>query len=168
MASFFVLPSRAHHQLRISGARVLELIAAALTELLAGLVPEASTTSALHQIQDGIGAALVGLNATGAEAERERAAHLSVGTRHRSAAADHPAAAPRRRDDRARERGAAAVRLQDGSPHHWPKSAMRSSPICARWPRRCEPGPGSPAIWPVHAALQSYAAEIASWCAAKV
>ena len=34
---------------------------------------------ALHRIQDGIGAALTGLNATGAEAERERAAHLSSG-----------------------------------------------------------------------------------------
>src|SRR3984957_18833805 len=69
MASFFVLPSRAHHQLRVSGARVLELIAAALTELLAGLT-HGRDNEALHQIQDGIGAALVGLNATGAEAER--------------------------------------------------------------------------------------------------
>src|SRR5712675_933393 len=37
LASFFVLPSRAHSQLRVSAARTLELIAAALTELLAGV-----------------------------------------------------------------------------------------------------------------------------------
>jgi len=76
--SFFVLPSRAHNQIRVSAARSLELIAAALSELLAGLT-RGRDNDALHQIQDGIGAALVGLNATGAEAERERAAHLSSG-----------------------------------------------------------------------------------------
>src|SRR5712671_1030357 len=37
LVSFFVLPSRAHSQLRLSAARTLELIAAALAELLAGL-----------------------------------------------------------------------------------------------------------------------------------
>ena len=78
LASFFVLPSRAHGQIRISAARLLELIAAALSELLAGLT-RGRDNDALHRIQDGIGAAMVGLNATGAEAERERAAHLSSG-----------------------------------------------------------------------------------------
>src|SRR5712691_1108795 len=78
LVSFFVLPSRAHNQIRISAARSLELIAAALSELLSGLT-RGRDNDALHQIQDGIGAALVGLNATGAEAERERAAHLSSG-----------------------------------------------------------------------------------------
>jgi uncharacterized membrane protein YccC len=62
LVSFFVLPSRAHNQIRISAARTHELIA-----------------TALHFIQDGIGKALVELNALGAEAERERAAHLSTG-----------------------------------------------------------------------------------------
>src|SRR3979409_1100497 len=37
LASFFVLPSRAHSQLRLSAARMLELLAAVLTELLAEL-----------------------------------------------------------------------------------------------------------------------------------
>src|SRR5438128_6904699 len=78
LASFFVLPSRAHSQLRVSAARTLELIAAALAELLAGLT-RGLDNDALHRIQDGIGAAVTGLNATGAEAERERAAHLSSG-----------------------------------------------------------------------------------------
>src|SRR6266446_2629610 len=76
--SFFVLPSRAHGQLRVSAARMLELLAAVLTELLAG-VTRGRDNDALHALQDGIGAAMVGLNATGAEAERERAAHLSSG-----------------------------------------------------------------------------------------
>jgi Fusaric acid resistance protein-like len=78
LVSFVVLPSRAHSQLRVSAARTLELIAAALAELLAGL-SRGRDNDALHRIQDGIGAALVGLNATGAEAERERGAHLSSG-----------------------------------------------------------------------------------------
>jgi hypothetical protein len=76
--SFLVLPSRAVSQIRDSAARLLELLADAFAELLAGLT-RGLDNDALHRIQDGIGAALVGLNATGAEAERERAAHLSSG-----------------------------------------------------------------------------------------
>src|SRR6202012_5181663 len=55
-----------------------ELLASALTELLSGLT-RGLDTNALHGLQDGIGTALVGLNAVGAEAERERAAKLSSG-----------------------------------------------------------------------------------------
>jgi uncharacterized membrane protein YccC len=78
LVSFLVWPSRAQEQIRVSAARLLELIAAALAELLAGL-SRGRDVDALHRIQDGIGAALVELNATGAEAERERAVHLSSG-----------------------------------------------------------------------------------------
>jgi uncharacterized membrane protein YccC len=78
LVSFFVLPSRAHNQIRTSAARTLELITAAFSELLAGLT-RGHDNDALHRIQDGIGKALVELNALGAEAERERAAHLSTG-----------------------------------------------------------------------------------------
>src|SRR4030088_3446165 len=39
LVSFFLLPSRAHNQIRITAARALDLIAAALSELLAGLDP---------------------------------------------------------------------------------------------------------------------------------
>jgi uncharacterized membrane protein YccC len=78
LVSFFVLPSRAHNQIRISAARTHELIATAFGELLAGLT-RGLDNDALHFIQDGIGKALVELNALGAEAERERAAHLSTG-----------------------------------------------------------------------------------------
>jgi hypothetical protein len=78
VVSFLVLPSRAVNQIRVNAARLLELLAAAFAELLAGLT-RGLDNDALHRIQDGIGAALTGLNATGAEAERERAAHLSRG-----------------------------------------------------------------------------------------
>jgi len=78
LVSFLVLPSRAHRQVRGNAARALERLAAALSELLAGLA-RGRDNDALHRIQDGIGAALVDLNATGTEAERERAAHLSSG-----------------------------------------------------------------------------------------
>jgi hypothetical protein len=76
--SFLVLPSRAISQIRVNSARLLELLAAAFAELLAGLT-RGLDNDALHHIQDGIGVALTGLNTTGAEAERERAARLSSG-----------------------------------------------------------------------------------------
>jgi uncharacterized membrane protein YccC len=79
LVSFLVLPSRAHSQVRASAAKVLELMASALNELLSGLT-RGRDIDALHHLQDGIGAALAGLNAIGAEAERERAAHLTSGT----------------------------------------------------------------------------------------
>ena len=78
VVSFLVLPSRAHGQIRALAPQVLELMAAALHELLSGLT-RGRDNDALHGLQDGIGAALVGLNALGAEAERERAARLSGG-----------------------------------------------------------------------------------------
>jgi uncharacterized membrane protein YccC len=78
LASFLVLPSRAHRQIRANAARLLELLAAAFAELLVGLT-HGLDNDALHRIQDGIGVAVTGLHATGAEAERERAARLSSG-----------------------------------------------------------------------------------------
>jgi Fusaric acid resistance protein-like len=78
LVSFLVLPSRAISQIRVNAARLLELLAAAFAELLAGLT-RGLDNDALHRIQDGIGAAVTGLQAMGAEAERERAAHLSSG-----------------------------------------------------------------------------------------
>jgi hypothetical protein len=161
MASFFVLPSRAHHQLRVSGARVLELIAAALTELLAGLT-HGRNNEALHQIQDGIGAALVGLNATGAEAERERAAHLSSGPdtgpllrtilrlRHDAVMIGRASVAPLPSELQVRL-AAPLAKISDAI-----VSYLRAMAETLRT------GVGSPAIWPVHAALQGYAAEIAA------
>jgi hypothetical protein len=77
-ASFLVLPSRAVSQIRINAAQLLELLAAAFAELLAGLT-RGLDNDALHRIQDGIGTALAALHAIGLEAERERATHLSTG-----------------------------------------------------------------------------------------
>ena len=76
--SFLVLPSRAISQIRVNAAMLLELLAAAFGELLVGLT-HGLDNDALHRIQDGIGAAVTSLHATGAEAERERAARLSSG-----------------------------------------------------------------------------------------
>jgi hypothetical protein len=78
VVSFLVLPSRAVSQIRINAAELLELLAAAFAELLAGLT-RGLDNDALHRIQDGIGTALGSLQATGLEAERERATHLSSG-----------------------------------------------------------------------------------------
>ena len=78
LVSFLVLPSRAISQIRANAATLLELLAAAFGELLAGLT-RGLDNDALHRIQDGIGTAVTGLQAMGAEAERERAAHLSSG-----------------------------------------------------------------------------------------
>ena len=76
--SFLVLPSRAVSQIRVNAAVLLELLAAAFAELLAGLT-RGLDNDALHRIQDGIGAALASLHATGLEAERERGVRLSTG-----------------------------------------------------------------------------------------
>src|SRR6202012_5469512 len=55
--SFLVLPSRAHSQIRASAARVLELLAEALTELLSALT-RGRDNETLHALQDGIGTAI--------------------------------------------------------------------------------------------------------------
>jgi uncharacterized membrane protein YccC len=78
VVSFLVLPSRAISQIRINSAQLLDLLAAAFAELLAGLT-RGLDNDALHRIQDGIGTAMASLHATGLEAERERATHLSSG-----------------------------------------------------------------------------------------
>ncbi|WP_413658676.1 FUSC family protein [Nitrobacter sp.] len=78
LVSFLVLPSRAYGQIRVNAARVLNLLADAVQELLAGLT-RGRDNDALHALQDGIGHAISELNAIGTEAERERAAWLSHG-----------------------------------------------------------------------------------------
>jgi uncharacterized membrane protein YccC len=161
LASFFVLPSRAHSQIRVSAARALELIAAALSELLAGLT-RGRDNDVLHQIQDGIGAALVGLNATGAEAERERAAHLSSG----------PDTGPllrtilRLRHDVVMIGRATVVPLPFELQIRLAAPLAKVSDAIVAYLRAIadalRTGVGAPAIWPVQAALQDYAAEVAT------
>jgi uncharacterized membrane protein YccC len=161
LVSFFVLPSRAHAQLRISAARVLELIAAALSGLLAGLT-RGLDNDALHRIQDGIGTALVELDAIGAEAERERTAHLSSGPdtgpllrtilrlHHDVVMVGRASVAPLPSELQARL-AAPLAKISDaiGAYLRAVAAALRT-------------GAGSPLLQPVHAALQGYAAEVAA------
>jgi uncharacterized membrane protein YccC len=161
LASFFVLPSRAHAQIRVSAGRLLELIAAALSELLAGLT-RGRDNDALHRIQDGIGTALAALNATGAEAERERGAHLSSG----------PDTGPllrtilRLRHDVVMVGRASVVPLPFELQKRLAVPLAKVDAAIVAYLRSIadalRTGVGAPAIWPVQAALQGYAAEIAS------
>jgi uncharacterized membrane protein YccC len=161
LVSFFVLPSRAHSLIRVSAARTLDLIAAALAELLAGLT-RGRDNDALHALQDGIGTAMVGLNATGTEAERERAAHLSSG----------PDTGPllrtvlRLRHDLVMIGRATVVPLPADLQARLAAPLSRISETMAAYLRAIaaalRTGVGAPAIWPVQAALQSYAAEVAA------
>ena len=161
VASFLVLPSRAHRQIRNSAARLLDLIAAALSELMAGL-SRGRDNDALHRIQDGIGAALVELNATGAEAERERAAHLSSG----------PNTGPllrtilRLRHDAVMIGRASVVPLPPDLQAHLAAPLAAISDALVTYLRasaaslRTRTGP--PSMDPIDAAAQAYAAQIAA------
>lgn len=159
LVSFLVLPSRAHSQVRASSAEALDLIASALSQLLAALT-RGRDNDALHRLQDGIGDALTNLQSIGAEAERERAARLSSGPdtgpllrttlrlRHdlvmigRSTVVPLPAALQvRLAGPLARVSDAMATFL------HSTAVALRS-------------GTGAPAIYPVQTALQLYGEEV--------
>src|SRR3954453_3678997 len=161
LVSFLVLPSRAVRQIRANAAKLLELISEAFTELLAGLT-RGRDNDALHRIQDGIGTAMVGLNAIGVEAERERSARLSGGPdtgpllrtilrlRHdvvmigRATVVPLPVEVQVRLAAPLAEVSAAIVRFLKSA-----AEAMRA-------------GAGAPPIHPVHVALQLYAEAVAA------
>jgi uncharacterized membrane protein YccC len=161
VVSFLVLPSRAHNQVRVSAASVLELLASALQELLSGLT-RGRDADALHRLQDGIGAAVVGLNATGAEAERERAARLSAGPdtgpllrttlrlRHDLVMIGRASVVPLPAELQQRL-AAPLAGVTDAIADY-----LRASAAALR-----NAGP-SPAMLPVQKALQAYAAEVAA------
>jgi hypothetical protein len=159
--SFLVLPSRAHSQIRTSAARVLELMASALNEMLSGLT-RGRDSDALHALQDGIGAALVGLNAVGVEAERERAARLSTG----------PDTGPllrtvlRLRHDLVMIGRASVVSLPAELQRRLAISLKRVSDAMGEYLKATaaalRTGTLPPPISPVHDALRAYAAEVAS------
>ncbi|MGJ4993042.1 FUSC family protein [Bradyrhizobium sp. HKCCYLS3077] len=159
--SFVVLPSRAHVQMRSAAGRLLELIAAAFTELLAGL-SRGRDNDALHRIQDGIGTALSELNATGAEAERERSARLSTG------ADTGPLLRTilRLRHDVVMIGRASVVPLPSELQTRLSGPVTRVSDAIAGYLRGCAAairnGSGPPAIWPVHVAVKSYAEAVAA------
>jgi uncharacterized membrane protein YccC len=159
--SFLVLPSRAHSQVRAKAARALELMASALNELLSGLT-RGRDNNALHNLQDGIGTALTGLNATGAEAERERAARLSSGPdtgpllrtvlrlRHDLVMIGRASVTPLPADLQQRL-AVPLVRVTDTIVEH-----LRTMAAALR------SGSRPPAISPVQAALEAYATEVAA------
>jgi MFS family permease len=161
LVSFLVLPSRAVRQIRVSAAHLLELIADALAELLAGLT-RGRDNDALHRIQDGIGTAIVGLNATGAEAERERAAYLSSG----------PDTGPllrtilRLRHDAVMIGRATVVPLPAELQARLVAPLSEVSAVLTLYMRSAasalRSGAGAPPIRPVHIALQHYADEVAA------
>ncbi|MDN4987550.1 FUSC family protein [Bradyrhizobium arachidis] len=161
LVSFLVLPSRAVRQIRASAAKLLDLIAEAFNELLAGLT-RGRDNDALHRIQDGIGTAMVGMNTIGAEAERERSALLSSGPdtgpllrtilrlRHdvvmigRATVVPLPAEVQVRLAGPLAEVSAAILRFLKSA-----ADALRE-------------GAGAPPIHPVHVALQHYAEAVAA------
>jgi Fusaric acid resistance protein family len=160
IVSFLVFPSRAHSQLRTNGAKALELMAAALKELLSGLT-RGLDNDALHNLQDGIGSALVGLNAIGTEAERERGARLSTG----------PDTGPllrtilRLRHDLVMI-GRASIeplpvelQMRLAAPLADVSNAM--SDYLRAMAAALRSGRGAPAIWPVQTVLKAYATAVA-------
>ena len=161
VVSFLVLPSRAISQIRINAAQILELLAAAFAELLAGLT-RGLDNDALHRIQDGLGTAMTNLHATGLEAERERAAHLSSGPdtgpllrtlqrlRHDVVMIGRASVVPLPANVQAR----LARPLSDVS--NAIVDYMRAAAVSLR------SGSGTVDIQPVDAALQAYAAEVAA------
>jgi uncharacterized membrane protein YccC len=76
--SFLIFPSRAHAMTTDVAANTLELMAEGLSLLLEHHTQGLEGPD-LRRIQDGIGASLAKLNATGAEAEHERKARLTSG-----------------------------------------------------------------------------------------
>ncbi|MGY4328340.1 putative membrane protein YccC [Bradyrhizobium sp. LB1.3] len=161
LVSFLVLPSRAVRQIRASAAKLLELIAEAFSELLAGLT-RGRDNDALHRIQDGIGAAMVGMNTIGAEAERERSARLSSG----------PDTGPllrtilRLRHDVVMIGRSTVVPLPVEVQTRLAVPLTEVSTVIARFLRSAaaalREGGGAPPIHPVHVALQHYAEAVAA------
>ena len=162
VVSFLVLPSRAVSQIRINAAQLLELLAAAFAELLAGLT-RGLDNDALHRIQDGIGTAMVGLNATGAggraRARRRicrrdpipaRCCAPSSGLRHDVVMIGRASVVPLPANVQAR----LARPLSDVSKAI--VDYMRAAAASLR------DGSGTVDIQPVDAALQAYAAEVAA------
>ncbi|WFU20746.1 FUSC family protein [Bradyrhizobium sp. CB3481] len=161
VVSFLVLPSRAVSQIRVNAAQILELLAAAFAELLAGLT-RGLDNDALHRIQDGLGTALTNLHAIGREAERERAAHLSSG----------PDTGPllrtiqRLRHDVVMIGRASVVPLPANVQARLARPLAEVSQAIVGYMRMVatslRSGTGAVDIGPVDAALQAYAAEVAA------
>jgi hypothetical protein len=129
--------------------------------LLAGL-SRGRDNDALHRIQDGIGTALVALNATGAEAERERSARLSSG------ADSGPLLRTvlRLRHDVVMIGRSSVVPLPSELQTRLAAPLAKLSEAIAGYLRGCaeaiREGHSPPPIWPVHVAVKAYAEQVAS------
>jgi uncharacterized membrane protein YccC len=161
LVSFLVLPSRAHNQVRVKAAHVLELMASALNELLSGLT-RGRDNEILHGLQDGIGAALVGLNTTGVEAERERAAKLATGTD----TGPLLRTVLRLRHDLVMIGRASVVPLPDDLQRRLAEPLARVRDTIAEYLRTIATALRTcnlpPEIWPVQSALEAYSTEVAA------
>ena len=76
LVSALVVPSSAHRLTRQAAAGMLEQMAQAMLDLMAG-VRGGLELADLYRVQDAIGVTLIELNTVGSEAERERSARLS-------------------------------------------------------------------------------------------
>jgi uncharacterized membrane protein YccC len=76
LVSFFLLPATAHRQVIETASRTLRRMAQAIDDLIEGLM-QSVDVEILSRTHDDIGQALAQLNTIGAEAERERSAHLT-------------------------------------------------------------------------------------------
>jgi len=76
VVSLIVFPSSAHRQAIEAAVRTLNLMASAFSQLISDLT-HGRDVETLHEIQDGIGTALVRLDAVAAEAGHERSARLA-------------------------------------------------------------------------------------------
>jgi len=159
--SFLLLPSNAHRLAIEAAARTLDRMARALTELLAGL-PQGLDNDALHRIQDGIGLSLVQLDAVGKEADRERGAFLTsepdirpllrtlLRLRHDLVMIGRAAVVPMPEAFRTRLQAPLARAGADAADY---MRASGSALLARRDP---------PALEPLEAALDAYAAEVAA------
>ena len=77
LVSALVVPASAHRLTRQAAAGMLEQMAGAILDLMAG-VRDGLELADLYRVQDAIGVTLIELNTVGGEAERERSARLSA------------------------------------------------------------------------------------------
>ena len=161
LVSFIVLPSSAHRQMRQVAARALDRMARALVDLVTGLTRGLSNDD-LHRLQDGIGQALVEIDAVGAEAERERSARLS----------SQPDTGPLRRTllrlrhDLVIVGRVAGTRLPEPMQGRLEPRVSAVASAAATFMRSCSAAllseAGPPSLEPFELALQAYETEVAA------
>jgi uncharacterized membrane protein YccC len=161
VVSLLVFPARAYGLAIDGAARLLDLLAQALRDLLAGFT-RGLDTAELHRIQDNIDQALTGLGAVGDEAKRERVTHL----------VPEPDLGPllrallRMRHDVVMIGRTAVVPLPAGLRDRLERPIARVSVTAVEHLRKCSAAlrtrRGPPPLDAIEAALDGYAAEVAA------